>query len=130
MEWRPQRRLLASAPQALYLPTIIDPDYHYEKVNVEASSTTRGSLLWWMRRMIALRKRYRVFGRGELKLLHPDNNKVLALVRQDEARRYWSSRTCRARPVRRTRPVGLRRDGARRTVRRYALPAHRQDSYR
>jgi maltose alpha-D-glucosyltransferase/alpha-amylase len=89
MQWSGDRNagFSQAAPQALYLPTIIDPDYHYEKVNVESQLNNTSSLLWWMRRMIALRKRFRVFGRGELLLLHPDNNKVLALIRQDERER-------------------------------------------
>jgi maltose alpha-D-glucosyltransferase/alpha-amylase len=36
-----------------------------------------------MKRMIALRRRHPVFGRGELTMLHPDNAKVLAFVRHD-----------------------------------------------
>ncbi len=89
MQWSdgPQRRLLARPiPQQLYLPVIIDPEYHYETINVEAQQNNPHSLLWWTRRVIALRKRYRAFGRGGLEFLHPDNRKVLAFIRrwQDE----------------------------------------------
>ena len=42
------------------------------------------SLLWWMKRLIALRKRYPAFGRGTLEFLHPDNRKVLAFLRRYE----------------------------------------------
>ena len=52
-------------PQKLYLPVIIDPEYHYEAVNVEAQQNNPHSLLWWMKRLIALRKRYKAFGRGD-----------------------------------------------------------------
>ena len=31
--------------------------------------------------MIALRKRYAVFGRGDLEFLHPENRRVLAFLR-------------------------------------------------
>ncbi|MDX1622083.1 MAG: putative maltokinase, partial [Nitriliruptorales bacterium] len=40
------------------------------------------SLLWWMKRLIALRKSTKVFGRGSIEFLYPDNSKVLAFVRE------------------------------------------------
>ncbi|MBV9494359.1 MAG: putative maltokinase, partial [Acidobacteria bacterium] len=40
------------------------------------------SLLWWYKRLIALRKRYRAFGRGTVEFLHPSNPRVLAFVRR------------------------------------------------
>src|SRR5690606_36023202 len=42
------------------------------------------SLLWWMKRLIDLRKRHRAFSRGSLEFLHPDNRKILAFTRQLE----------------------------------------------
>jgi len=36
--------------------------------------------------MLALRKRYDVFGRGDLEFLHPENRRVLAYLRSDEER--------------------------------------------
>ena len=74
----------AANPQQLYLPVIIDPEYHYEAVNVETQQNNPHSLLWWMKRLMAARKRYRAFGRGDLTFLHPDNHKVLAFVRRYE----------------------------------------------
>jgi maltose alpha-D-glucosyltransferase / alpha-amylase len=68
-------------PQALYLPLVIDPVYHYQSVNVEAQRRMPSSLLNWMRRLIAIRKRYPVFGRGTIEFLHPDNLAVLAYLR-------------------------------------------------
>ena len=38
-------------PQKLYLPPIIDPEYHYEAINVEAQQSNPSSLLWWMKRL-------------------------------------------------------------------------------
>src|SRR5581483_6959493 len=67
--------------QALYLPVIVDPEYHYETVNVEAQSRNPQSLLSWMKRLISLRKRHPALGRGSLEFLHPENRKVLAFVR-------------------------------------------------
>ncbi len=70
--------------QRLYLPIIIDPEYHYEAVNVDAQQNNPSSLLWWMKRLIALRKRYKAFSRGTLEFLYPENRKVLALIRRYE----------------------------------------------
>ena len=57
-------------PQSLYLPIILDPEYHYEAVNVEVQLGNPHSLLWWMRRMLALRKRWRALGEGKCEFLH------------------------------------------------------------
>jgi maltose alpha-D-glucosyltransferase/alpha-amylase len=88
MQWSGDRNAGFSRanPQRLYLPPIIDPEFHYETVNVETQQKNPGSLLWWMRRMLALRKRYEVFGRGALEFLHPENRRVLAFLRRDENR--------------------------------------------
>jgi maltose alpha-D-glucosyltransferase/alpha-amylase len=60
---------------------VVDPEYHYEAVNVEAQQANPSSLLWWTRRLIALRKRFKAFGRGTLEFLYPENRKVLAFLR-------------------------------------------------
>ena len=67
------------------LPVIMDPLYGYQTVNVESQERNSASLLWWMKRTIALRKQYRVFGRGRTAILSPDNRKILAYVRHDES---------------------------------------------
>src|SRR3989440_4209179 len=53
MQWSSERNagFSRSNPQRLYLPVIIDPEYHYEAVNVEAQEKNPHSLLWWMKRM-------------------------------------------------------------------------------
>jgi maltose alpha-D-glucosyltransferase/alpha-amylase len=86
MQWSPDRNAGFSRanPQRLYLPAIIDPAYHYEAVNVEAQQNNPHSLLWWMKRLIALRKKFRAFSRGTLQFLHPENHKVLAFIRRYE----------------------------------------------
>jgi len=86
MQWSADRNAGFSHanPQKLYLPVIIDPHYHYEQVNVEAQQETAYSLLWWMKRLIATRKRFRAFGRGSIDFLHPENRKILAFVRRHE----------------------------------------------
>ena len=45
----------------------MDPEYRYQAVNVEAQQRTPTSLLWWMRRLIALRKEHPVFGLGDIR---------------------------------------------------------------
>jgi maltose alpha-D-glucosyltransferase / alpha-amylase len=83
MQWNGDRNAGFSRadPQALYLPLVIDPVYHYQAINVEAQRRIPSSLLNWMRRLIAIRKRYPVFGRGTIEFLHPSNLAVLAYVR-------------------------------------------------
>ena len=84
MQWSPDRNAGFSSAnrQRLYLPPIVDPEYHHEAVNVEAQLANPHSLLWWMRRLIALRKRHPAFGSGTLEIIHPDNRKILAFVRR------------------------------------------------
>ena len=71
-------------PQALYLPIIYDPEYHYEAVNVEAQLGNPHSLLWWMRRLLALRKKWRALGEGTCEFLQPENRRILSYVLRDE----------------------------------------------
>ena len=86
MQWSPDRNAGFSRanPQQLYLPITIDPEYHYEAVNVENQQKNLSSLLWWMRRVIAMRRNFKAFSRGSLEFLYPDNAKVLAFLRRLE----------------------------------------------
>jgi maltose alpha-D-glucosyltransferase/alpha-amylase len=88
MQWSPDRNGGFSRADwnALALPTIQDPLYGYETVNVEAQSRDPFSLLHWMRRMLTVRRSHAAFGRGTLRFLYPKNRKVLAYLReyQDE----------------------------------------------
>lgn len=86
MQWSSDRNAGFSRanPQKLYLPVIVDPEYHFESVNVEAQQRNPQSLLWWMKRLIALRRRFKAFGRGTIRFLYPENAKVLAFVREYE----------------------------------------------
>jgi maltose alpha-D-glucosyltransferase/alpha-amylase len=83
MQWTSDRNAGFSRvnPAKLYSPVIMDPVYGYESINVEAQQSESASLLNWMRNMIALRKLFRVFGRGTIEFLRPANRKVLAYVR-------------------------------------------------
>ncbi len=85
MQWTSDRNAGFSSanPQSLYLPVIVDPQFHYETVNVEAQHANPNSLLWWVRRMIERRKRHPEIGRGSIDFLDPANDKVLAYLRCD-----------------------------------------------
>jgi maltose alpha-D-glucosyltransferase / alpha-amylase len=86
MQWTGDRNagFSRAEPARLYLPPIMDPVYGYESVNVEAQSRSAGSLLNWMKRIIAVRKAHKAFGRGILEFLHPGNRKILAYLREHE----------------------------------------------
>lgn len=70
----------SDAPQ-LYAPVIDDPVYGYQKVNVAAQQADPNSLWHAMRHMIAVRKQYRVFGRGTFSFMLPENEAVLGYWR-------------------------------------------------
>jgi maltose alpha-D-glucosyltransferase/alpha-amylase len=84
MQWSADRNAGFSRanPQRLILPVIIDPEYHFESLNVEAQQSNASSLLWWTKRLVAMRKRFRAFSRGSMEFLHPSNPSVLAFVRR------------------------------------------------
>lgn len=71
-------------PQKLYLPLIIDPEYHHDYLNVENQEQTASSQLRWVRRAISVRHQYQAFGCGSFKFLHPSNPKVLVFLREHE----------------------------------------------
>ncbi|MBU1086925.1 MAG: maltose alpha-D-glucosyltransferase [Candidatus Omnitrophica bacterium] len=84
MQWSPDRNAGFSKanPQQLYLPVIIDSEYHYETTNVETQDNNLSSLLWWTKRVIAMRKRFKAFSQGNIKFLYPENSKVLCFIRE------------------------------------------------
>jgi len=83
MQWSSDRNAGFSKanPQALYLPVNISPEYHFEVINVEVQQENLHSMLWWMKRIIKLRKRFKAFSRGTLAFLSPENHHILAFVR-------------------------------------------------
>jgi len=86
MQWSGDRNAGFSRAdwERLYSPVIMDPVYGYQSVNVDAQNRLPTSLLNWMKRLIAVRKRYHAFGRGTIRFLHPENTKVLAYLREYE----------------------------------------------
>ncbi|HEY9618797.1 MAG TPA: maltose alpha-D-glucosyltransferase [Crinalium sp.] len=83
MQWSSDRNAGFSRanPQRLYLPVIVESEYHYEAVNVEAQRANVNSLWNWMKRLIATRKRLQALGRGSFEFLQSENRKVLAFTR-------------------------------------------------
>jgi maltose alpha-D-glucosyltransferase/alpha-amylase len=71
-------------PQRLFLPVITDPVYRYESVNVSTQDENTSSLIWWMKHVIAMRKRLNVFGRGAMKFIESSNAKVLCFERKHD----------------------------------------------
>jgi maltose alpha-D-glucosyltransferase / alpha-amylase len=86
MQWSADRNAGFSDanPHRLYLPVILDPEYHYESVNVEMQNRNTSSLLWWTKRMINKRKHYKSLSRGNMKFVHTENPKILAFTRTYE----------------------------------------------
>ena len=84
MQWSPDRNggFSRAEPQRLVLPPIMDPLYGYQTVNVEAQAHDPHSLLNWNRRLLAVRKQQKAFGRGSLRLLTPSNRRILAYIRE------------------------------------------------
>ncbi len=68
-------------PQKLFLPVISDPVYRYESVNVATQEENLSSLLWWVKNIMAMRKRLNVFGKGDLTFIESSNAKVLCFAR-------------------------------------------------
>lgn len=86
MQWSADRNAGFSRanPQQLFLPVIIDPEFHYEAVNVDVHTKNLSSLFWWMRRVIDARKRHPAFSLGSIEFLRPDNAKILAFLRRHD----------------------------------------------
>jgi maltose alpha-D-glucosyltransferase/alpha-amylase len=86
MQWSIDRNggFSRADPARLYLPPIMDPVYGFQSVNVESQSRSPSSLINWLRKLIAVRQGYKVFGRGTLTFLMPTNRKVIAYVREYE----------------------------------------------
>jgi len=84
MQWTDDRNggFSRADPASLIAPAIMDPLYGFQSVNVEAQAHDTHSLLNWTRRMLAVRKQQKAFGRGTLKLLAPANRRILAYLRE------------------------------------------------
>ena len=69
----------------LFMPPVNRGPFSYDFVNVEDAENDEHSLLHFMRRLLALRKRYvKVFGRGSINIIPVDNQSILAFTRTYE----------------------------------------------
>ncbi|MNS24229.1 Trehalose synthase/amylase TreS [compost metagenome] len=87
MQWDDNRNAGFSdaKPSQLYFPVIDDPgQYHYQSVNVMAAMENKSSFYWWLVNLITHRERFKAFGRGDIKFLHPNNKKIFTYVREYE----------------------------------------------
>ena len=84
MQWSGDRNAGFSRAdvERLYSPLVQSPVYGYQAVNVEAQLRVPTSLLNWMKRLIAIRKRYPSLARGSTRFLTPSNEKVLTYIRE------------------------------------------------
>src|SRR5687768_3392474 len=82
MQWSADRNagFSRASSQRLFLPLIVDDQFHYQAVHVEQQAASAYSLLSWMKRLIALRRRYQAFGRGQMEIVDTPNTAVLAYV--------------------------------------------------
>jgi maltose alpha-D-glucosyltransferase/alpha-amylase len=85
MQWSSDRNggFSRADPARLFAPPIMDPVYGYQAINVEAQERYPFSLLNWMKRLIAMRKQHRVFGRGAVDVINGSNRKILSFLRRD-----------------------------------------------
>ena len=86
MQWTADRNAGFSKanPQKLYLPVIIDSEYLYQSINVEIQERNLSSPLWWMKRLIAMRKQSKALSRGDLNFISSDNPRILSFIRSNE----------------------------------------------
>jgi maltose alpha-D-glucosyltransferase/alpha-amylase len=84
MQWTPDRNGGFSTADfaRLYLPSLMDPVYGFQAVNVEAQMRNPGSFLHWIQRMVHARKQHPVFGTGSYEPLEVANPAVLAYLRR------------------------------------------------
>ena len=99
MQWTPDRNggFSRADPARLYAPTIMDPVYGYEAVNVEAQSRSLSSLLSATKRLISVRKSSLAFGRGTMTFIRPANRSVLPMSGNIATRSYFASPISRGR---------------------------------
>jgi maltose alpha-D-glucosyltransferase / alpha-amylase len=86
MQWSPDRNagFSRAEPMRLYLPVSTDSIYGFQGVNVEAQLRSPYSLLHWMKRLVQVRKQHHAFGRGSIEFLQPENQHVLAYLREHD----------------------------------------------
>ncbi len=83
MQWTPDRNggFSSADPERLFLPPVMEAIAGFQAVNVESQTRNPSSLLNWMKRIIAVRKRFKAFGEGSLEFIKPANRNILAFIR-------------------------------------------------
>ncbi len=83
MQWDdgPTAGFTEANPAALYLPVVAEPGYTPAEVNVAAQRRDPGSLLHWVRRMLAVRRRHPAFGTGAFAQVPSSDDAVFAFTR-------------------------------------------------
>ena len=86
MQWAdaPNAGFSTADISALYSRAIDEEPFSYARVNVAAQQSDPNSLLNTVKKMIAIRKLHRAFGRGTSEFLETKNETVLAYVRRFE----------------------------------------------
>jgi len=104
MQWSADRNAGFSRanPQRLYLPITLDPEYHYEAVNVEGAAPQPALPAVVDAASAGPSQRLARVGRGRLELLVPQNRKILAYVLRHERETLLVWPIFRASPAGRT----------------------------
>ncbi|MBN1563748.1 MAG: maltose alpha-D-glucosyltransferase [Anaerolineae bacterium] len=81
LQWDNTKNAGFSEADATYEPVIDTDEFSYQRVNVEQQRANPVSLWHFTRKILALRKQYRAFGRGTFEFVLPDNEGVLGYWR-------------------------------------------------
>ncbi len=84
MQWTADRNAGFSLANDLWAPIINDPVYGYEHINVADQEPLPSSLLNWTRKILAIRRQHKAFGRGTIDFILPENPSILVYTRQWE----------------------------------------------
>ena len=84
MQWTGERNGGCSRAdfEGLVLPPIMDASFGYQAINVEQQLRTPGSLLRWIKRMIALRASHEALGLGLYEPVYPEDRGVCPFHRR------------------------------------------------
>lgn len=84
MQWNGRKNggFSKASKKKLFLPLVEQPEYRYDLVNVDDQLRNLSSHLWWMKRLMVMRSRFKVFGRGRIRFFEPNNMAIFAFVRQ------------------------------------------------
>jgi maltose alpha-D-glucosyltransferase/alpha-amylase len=84
MQWDsgPGAGFSTADPGDFYLPTVTDPAYSPDELNVAAQQDNPESLLCWLRDLIAVRRTRPEMGDGTFEVIEPGNEAVFAFLRE------------------------------------------------